>query len=88
MELSILGLLIIIIAWGIQAFYMCKGTREIKPLFIAFYMFGVLVLAIDDFNNNLRNLAIFNFISLLTAGLVWIMLSKNKKQNKKEKEEK
>jgi hypothetical protein len=83
MSLSIIGLILIVIGWLIQASYMFKGQKTIKPLFVIAYMIGVLLLIIDGFMSNLISLAIFNLISMIVAGLVLILLLKPSKKRKK-----
>ncbi|KKT34678.1 MAG: hypothetical protein UW99_C0021G0013 [Candidatus Collierbacteria bacterium GW2011_GWC2_45_15] len=62
--MSDFGLLLIIIAWGIQFF--AKG-KNINPLFIATYVAGVALLTFDGFANDQTSPAFYNFVALVIA---------------------
>jgi CDP-diglyceride synthetase len=83
MAIALIGLVLIIIGWAIQAYYVYNGKKEVHQLFIAAYMIGVLLLVIDGFMNNLTSLAILNLISLVVSGLVLVMLFSKPKAKKK-----
>jgi hypothetical protein len=70
---SLIGLLIVIVSWAIQYFSM-KKTKKISPVFVDFYIFGVLFLVYDGFSSGLRNLAYANLVSLIVSGFVLIKI--------------
>jgi hypothetical protein len=79
MNYSIIGLIIIIIAWIVQL-VLLKRSRELTPLFIIIYSVGVLVLVIDGFVTKLYDLAFLNLASMLVAIAVLVHINlKNKK---------
>ncbi|MBS3141352.1 hypothetical protein J4405_04380 [Candidatus Woesearchaeota archaeon] len=73
-NLSLIGLGIIIVSWLIQFGYMLKGQKKIKANFVIVYILGVLVLVYDGFVNGLINLAIANILSGIAALLVLIKI--------------
>jgi uncharacterized protein with PQ loop repeat len=76
MQLSLIGLSLIIIGWLIQFFYQLKNKKGINPLFIIIYIIGVLVLVVDGYLSGLIELAVLNLISSIIAALVLIKLKK------------
>ena len=73
-NLSLVGLGIIVVSWLIQFGYMLKGQKKIKDYFVIAYILGVIVLVYDGFVNGLMNLAIANILSGIAALLVLIKI--------------
>ncbi|MFH0906552.1 MAG: hypothetical protein V1824_04410 [archaeon] len=71
MNLSIIGLVLIILAWIAELFKMGE-LKQIRPCFIALYILGVVFLVIDGFSSNLTTLAILNLITGVIALIVLI----------------
>jgi hypothetical protein len=69
-----IGLILIITAWILQLFTVSATDKNMKPLFVALYCIGVLVLVVDGIMGKLYTLALLNFVSFLTAGLVFLKL--------------
>ncbi len=76
-NLSILGLSIVSIAWIIQFFGMNK-RREISKAFLITYVVGVLFLIVDAYNSKRVDIAIINAVALLLATGVLYKFSKPK----------
>lgn len=76
-NLSILGLSIVSIAWIIQFFGMNK-RREISKAFLITYVVGVLFLIVDAYNSKRVDIAIINAVALLLAAGVLYKFSKPK----------
>lgn len=76
-NLSILGLSIVSIAWIIQFFGMNK-RREISKAFLITYVVGVLFLIVDAYNSKRVDIAIINAVALLLATGVSYKFSKPK----------
>ncbi|MDD5331360.1 MAG: hypothetical protein PHE43_00875 [Candidatus Nanoarchaeia archaeon] len=79
MELSLIGLIVLVLGWIIQLIHSWKNNHEIRQWFLIFYMVGVGLLVIDGFQNNLKELAILNLVSLIVAGLILLRLKFRKK---------
>ena len=77
-NLSIIGLSIIVISWIIQFFQMNK-RREISKAFLVMYSLGVLFLVIDAFKSNQIDFAVINILSMIIAIAVLIKFCKPKK---------
>jgi lipid-A-disaccharide synthase-like uncharacterized protein len=77
-NLSIIGLSIIVISWIIQFFQMNK-RREISKAFLVMYSLGVLFLVIDAFKSNQIDFAVINTLSMIVAIAVLIKFCKPKK---------
>jgi hypothetical protein len=78
MNLVIIGLSIIAIAWLIQIFYLWKGKKEIKPMFVIVYMLGVLVLLVNEYQSNSPTIY-YELSTLVLSGIVLIMIYFKKK---------
>jgi len=72
-SLSIIGLIIIILAWLLQFLLMDK-KKKIYFYFIILYALGVLLLVYDGFSSGLNDLAIANLISLAVSLAVLLKL--------------
>jgi hypothetical protein len=68
-----IGLLIIIIGWGIQ---LLSKERNIQKSFVLIYSLGVILLVIDGFLEGLMYLAILNLVSFLVSIAVFIKISR------------
>jgi hypothetical protein len=79
MSLSFAGLVIIAAAWLVQLVFSWNGNRTIHPIFIVFYMLGVLALIISDYIGT-KALSYFELLTLVAAGLLFwrIVTVKNK----------
>lgn len=73
MSLVSIGLLIISLAWLIQLAFSWKGNKEIQPVFILCYAFGVLLVAIG------AGMDLYQFGTLITSLLVLIRIITLKK---------
>jgi len=73
---SILGLALIAIAWGLQYGRMSKGEMGISRAFAILQAAGILLLIADALLGGLYDLAAMNMI---TCGLALLVLSKAKK---------
>ena len=71
--IALIGLGLIIFAWGLQLFLMNK-KKKIYASFICVYAIGIVFLVYDGFSSGLNNLAILNLISLFAALAVLIKL--------------
>jgi len=76
-NLSVIGLIIIFIAWIIQLFSLNK-RRELSKWFITTYIIGAILLVYDGYTNNLMELAILNALIVITAIVVLIKFLKPK----------
>lgn len=74
MNLVIVGLAIIVLAWLIQFFYMICSKNKVNLYFVIVYIIGVAVLAYNGFVSNSMSLAISELASLIASGLVLIAL--------------
>lgn len=71
--MTVLGLLLIIVAWLLQL----KGkARIIKKEFVAIYVAGVFLLALDGLISGVWELAILNTLSWIAALLVLLKIKK------------
>lgn len=70
---SIIGLILVILAWIIQFFIMSK-SKKISPFFILIYAIGVVFLVYDGFSSGLNTLAIMNLLSLMVSLSVLIKI--------------
>lgn len=73
--MTVVGLLLIIIAWIIQLWYLIIHNSKVmdKP-FVLLYCIGVLLLVLDLLNQRLYVNAFLNTISLFLAGFVFLKL--------------
>lgn len=76
-NLSIIGLAIIFIAWLFQ-FFSINKRREISPTFIIAYVLGSVLLVIDGYKLGLTTNAIINGLIALAAICTLIRFSKPK----------
>ncbi|MFH0831680.1 MAG: hypothetical protein V1886_02330 [archaeon] len=77
MEISSIGLAVIVIAWLAQLFYSWNGKKEIRREFLALYITGVLVLVLDGLLNSGKNPWI-DLASMFIALLILARISKKK----------
>ena len=77
-NLSIIGLSIIVISWIIQFFQMNK-RREISKAFLVMYSLGVLFLVVDAIKLKQLDFAVINTLSMIVAIAVLIKFCKPKK---------
>jgi len=77
-NLSIIGLSIIVISWIIQFFQMNK-RREISKAFLVMYSLGVLFLVVDAIKLKQLDFAVINILSMIIAIAVLIKFCKPKK---------
>lgn len=73
LNMTNLGLVLIIIGWGIQL--LGKG-KNIKPNFVLVYSVGAVILAIDGYRSGLVTLAVLNLISFIVALAVFFRIQK------------
>jgi len=78
MGLVQIGLSVIAIAWLIEIFYLWKGKKDIKPMFVIAYMLGVLVLVLNEYQSGSQTIY-YEFCTLVLSGIVLIMLYFKKK---------
>jgi CDP-diglyceride synthetase len=71
---ALIGLSLIIIAWVLQLLATMKGSKNIQPSFILFYLIGVVFLVIDGFMAGLNDNAFLNLISVLVSLAVFVRL--------------
>jgi len=83
MDLSLIGLSLLAIGWIVQLIYSWKGKSEIQSWFLIAYLFGVILLVVDGYMNNLTGMALLNLVTLVAAGLVLLKLNKPVKTKKK-----
>ena len=79
MDLSTIGLLLIMVAWFIQLAFSWKGDKTIHPTFIICYMIGVLAMVIADYLET-SVLSYFEFLTLFAAGVLLARLLTIKKE--------
>ncbi|MBS3090191.1 hypothetical protein J4433_00285 [Candidatus Pacearchaeota archaeon] len=77
MELSSIGLSVIVLAWLVQLFYSWKGNKDIKPLFLLLYIIGVAVLVVNGLVNGGKN-PWMDLASLIAALLVLMRTGRKK----------
>ena len=77
--LAEIGLVLIIIGLLIQLKSVWFKKKEIRFEFLMIYGFGVALLAIDGFMNNLQSLAWLNLISFLVTILIIYKIRKSKR---------
>jgi len=73
MQLALLGLGIVVLAWIVQLIRM-KKTKEIMPCFICLYVIGVILLIVDGFIGDATYLALLNLLSAVVALIVLIRI--------------
>lgn len=73
--MTILGLSFIVIAWMLQ---LLGKTKILKIEFVAVYLIGALLLAVDGFTQGVRGIAVLNSLSVLVAFFVILKLQKKK----------
>lgn len=78
MDLSFAGLVVIAIAWLIQMRFSWNGNKEIQPMFIIFYVIGVLILVTADYLEK-STLSYFELLTCIAAGLVLLKIKEAKK---------
>lgn len=78
LNLAIIGLAIIFIAWLFQFFSMNK-RREISTTFIIAYILGAILLVIDGYKSGLIFNAVINALIAIAAICVLIRFSKPNK---------
>jgi hypothetical protein len=69
--LSTIGLILIIVGWGIQLF---SKKKSIAKNFILAYCLGVVLLVIDGWLSGLTNLAVLNSLSFVAALAVYFKI--------------
>ncbi|MCK9151438.1 hypothetical protein [Methanobacterium alcaliphilum] len=69
MELSWIGLVLIVFAWAVQIYFMSNNKKEIHPLFAVFQISGILLLVINSLSSDLI-IALLNLLTLIGAGIV------------------
>ena len=74
MNLVIIGLGIISLAWLIQFIYMIQKKNKINFYFVLVYIIGVAVLAYNGFISGSSTMAIAELVSLIASALVFIAL--------------
>lgn len=77
---SIIGLIIIIIAWALQLLYIWQGGRKINKLLLVGYILGLILLIYDGFKNNIILTSILNLIILILILLILFKISFKKKK--------
>ncbi|MBS3079752.1 hypothetical protein J4218_06535 [Candidatus Pacearchaeota archaeon] len=82
MDLTSIGLIIIAIAWIIQLFYVFKNKKEIQPLFVIFYMLGVIVLMTGIYLAS-KTISYYELLTVIASALVlgklyWLKKSKKR----------
>lgn len=73
MNLSIIGLSLIVFSWVIEFFLMTK-KKKINVAFVAVYLAGVAILVYDSFMSGSNEIAIANLVSLVVSGAVLIKI--------------
>jgi len=74
--ISVIGLALIAIAWGLQYRKMSEGKMEVSRAFAILQAAGILLLVIDGMQGGLYDLAAMN---LITLGGALLVFSKAKK---------
>jgi hypothetical protein len=74
MNLTLIGLGVIVLAWLVQFICVIQKKNKINTYFVFIYIIGVAVLVYDGFASELTSLAIANLVSLVVAGLVLIAI--------------
>jgi len=69
--LANIGLFIITVAWVIQLLGTSKKNKKINPIFVLFYIFGVVFLVIDGFKNGWNSMTSLNLICGIVAVLTY-----------------
>ncbi len=68
--LVILGLVLIVLGWALQAFFTYKGEREIHMLFLICYVLGAFILALDGYLESSWLPAVLNTLAVIGVALV------------------
>ena len=71
MDLTIVGLGIIVVAWLVQFVYMIIKKNKVNPFFVLIYIIGVAVLTYNGFAVNMTWVGILELASLIASGLVF-----------------
>ena len=74
--ITYLGLVLIIVGWGIQL--LNKG-RDIQKSFVLVYSLGVVLLSIDAFIGDMTILAVLNLVSFIVALAVFLRLDSRRR---------
>ena len=77
-NLSTIGLLLIMVAWFIQLGLSSKGNNKIQPAFIACYMVGVLAMIVSDYLKT-SVLSYFEALTFIASGIVLVKILVSKK---------
>jgi Flp pilus assembly protein TadB len=79
--LAEIGLILIAFGWLIQVYFSWKNDKEIKSLFLVFYIAGVILLVVNGaILSGLTLGVILEFLTLLLAGIVLFKVSKKEKK--------
>ncbi|MGM0440516.1 MAG: hypothetical protein ACQEP8_05340 [Chlamydiota bacterium] len=73
--LSILGLVLIAIAWLLQFWNIQNNNYKVMPEFLFCYAIGVILLVISEFYSKLFIQGSLNLIIFLAVGLSWVKIS-------------
>jgi hypothetical protein len=77
--LPMIGLVLVVMGWAVQLYYVLKGERTIQPLLLVLYGAGVTMLAIDGFMTWANTGALLNLVVVFILALIlWKMLAKKK----------
>lgn len=83
--MSIVGLLLIVIGWGIQVFNSSKEKKQIQPYFLVLYILGAVLLVADGMfaawtangiAGLVNGLSLVTFLNILAAFLAVVVLMK------------
>jgi hypothetical protein len=70
MDAFYVGLVLIIIGWLVQLYYLFRGRKEVQPLFVGVYLVGVALLVYAALATGDTMAAAFQGGSLVAAALV------------------
>ena len=77
MTLSLTGLLVILVAWLLQLYFIWQGSKELSTNFIILYAVGALLISWGDFSIGQSASGLLNLLVLATVGtLIWKTMAK------------
>jgi hypothetical protein len=74
MDLGLIGLVVIAIAWLLQLVSSWKGKKEIKKCFLIVYVIGVLLIIWQGYVNNDTSGTTLNLLSLVLSVMVLLTI--------------
>lgn len=72
MDFSLIGLVVIVLAWLLQLQVSLRGGKRIDKQFLMLYSLGALLLTLEGFTGTVSTAGLLNLAALFLAVLVWL----------------